>query len=238
LKQLLPCNLSTDKSQRCFPRQAASRLIELASFRGDFYRCLLTHRSLVDRFPEEVDHQIDVALTFIKMKRLEDAKKVLHNIIENDPNNAVALAYYGYILKVAEDNTEQGVAYMKKGLRLGGDEIIDAKFYYHLGQGLMMLGRPNEAYSVFEHAAALGLFLSAQQRSMYNVEGLTGRAWWSSEQTGYGSRASVGFNKSRSSTSLSNGSKLLERRESDNYRRWAMDRIPIAGKWSFQFGKL
>ncbi|RCN38203.1 tetratricopeptide repeat protein, partial [Ancylostoma caninum] len=163
-----------------------SRLIELASFRGDFYRCLLTHRSLVDRFPEEVDHQIDVALTFIKMKRLEDAKKVLHNIIENDPNNAVALAYYGYILKVAEDNTEQGVAYMKKGLRLGGDEIIDAKFYYHLGQGLMMLGRPNEAYSVFEHAAALGLFLSAQQRSMYNVEGLTGRAWWSSEQTGYG----------------------------------------------------
>ncbi|KAL6722785.1 hypothetical protein Aduo_017874 [Ancylostoma duodenale] len=183
-------------------RQAASRLIELASFRGDFYRCLLTHRSLVDRFPEEVDHQIDVALTFIKMKRLEDAKKVLHNIIENDPNNAVALAYYGYILKVAEDNTEQGVAYMKKGLRLGGGEITDAnrlhsnsnqhnskekyfRFYYHLGQGLMMLGRPNEAYSVFEHAATLGLFLSAQQRSMYNVEGLTGRAWWSSEQTGY-----------------------------------------------------
>ncbi|KAK6766810.1 hypothetical protein RB195_026220 [Necator americanus] len=178
--------LDNDETPSALFRQAASRLIELASFRGDFYRCLLTHRSLVDRFPEEIEHQTDVALTFIKMKRLQDAKKVLHDILEHDPNNAIALAYYGYILKVAEDNVEQGVAFMKKGLRMGGDEITDAKFYYHLGQGLMILGRSSEAYSVFEHAATLGLFLSAQQRSMYNVEGLTGRAWWSSEQTGYG----------------------------------------------------
>nr|CDJ85372.1 Aspartyl Asparaginyl beta-hydroxylase domain containing protein [Haemonchus contortus] len=140
---------------------------------------------LVARFPDEVEHQTNVALTFIKMKRLADAKKVLQDIIENDHNNGVALAYYGYILKVADDNVEQGVAYMKKGLRLGGDLITDAKFYYHLGHGLMFLGRSTEAYSVFEHAASLGLFLSAQQRSMYNVEGLTSRAWWTSEQTGY-----------------------------------------------------
>ncbi|CAJ0610193.1 unnamed protein product [Cylicocyclus nassatus] len=177
--------LDNEETPNALFRQAASRLIELASFRGDFYRCLLTHRSLVDRFPEEIEHQTDVALTFIKMKRLKDAKKVLYNLIEDDSNNAVALAYYGYILKVAEDNVEQGVAFMKKGLRLGGDEITDPKFYYHLGQGLMILGRSSEAYAVFEHAASLGLFLSAQQRSMYNVEGLTGRAWWSSEQTGY-----------------------------------------------------
>ncbi|KHJ75464.1 hypothetical protein OESDEN_24921 [Oesophagostomum dentatum] len=78
------------------------------------------------------------------MKRLDDAKKVLYNLIENDSNNAMALAYYGYILKVAENNVEQGVAFMKKGLRLGPNEITDAKFYYHLGQGLMILGRSSE----------------------------------------------------------------------------------------------
>ncbi|KAK6032958.1 tetratricopeptide repeat protein [Ostertagia ostertagi] len=177
--------LDNEETPDALFRQAASRLIELSSFRGDFYRSLLTHRMLVSRFPDEVEHQTNVALTFIKMKRLGDAKKVLHDIIESDHNNGVALAYYGYILKVAEDNVEQGVAYMKKGLRLGGDSITDAKFYYHLGHGLMFLGRSTEAYSVFEHAASLGLFLSAQQRSMYNVEGLTGRAWWTSEQTGY-----------------------------------------------------
>ncbi|VDO78961.1 unnamed protein product [Heligmosomoides polygyrus] len=69
----------------------------------------------------------------------------LFQILENDHNNGIALAYYGYILKVAEDNVEQGVAYMKKGLRLGGHEITDAKFYYHLGHGLMYLGRSTEA---------------------------------------------------------------------------------------------
>ncbi|ETN81410.1 beta-hydroxylase, aspartyl/asparaginyl family, partial [Necator americanus] len=202
--------LDNDETPSALFRQAASRLIELASFRGDFYRCLLTHRSLVDRFPEEIEHQTDVALTFIKMKRLQDAKKVLHDV--NLPNPIIFIisvvlfslffrssnmiltmrlrwrttVIFSRLVKVAEDNVEQGVAFMKKGLRMGGDEITDAKFYYHLGQGLMILGRSSEAYSVFEHAATLGLFLSAQQRSMYNVEGLTGRAWWSSEQTGYG----------------------------------------------------
>ncbi|KAJ1362443.1 hypothetical protein KIN20_021986 [Parelaphostrongylus tenuis] len=156
-------------------REAALRLIELASFRGDFYRCLLTHGRLVDRFPDEVQHQMNVALTFIKMKRFQDAKKVLHDIIEYDHSNGVALAYYGYIIKVDEDDIEHGVANMKKGLRLSGDQISDAKFYYHLGHGLMFLGRSAEAYAVFEHAASLGLFLSAQQRSMYNIEGLTGQ---------------------------------------------------------------
>ncbi|WKY16101.1 hypothetical protein Q1695_001074 [Nippostrongylus brasiliensis] len=166
-------------------RQAASRLIELSSFKGDFYRSLRTHQLLADRFPDEMEHRTNVALTFMKMKRLQDAKKVLLDILENDHNNGLAHAYYGYILKVADDNLEQGVAYMKKGLRLGAHDITDAKFYYQLGHGLMYLGRSTEAYNVFEHAASLGLFLSAQQRSIYNVEGLTGRAWWTSEQTGY-----------------------------------------------------
>ncbi|KJH47567.1 hypothetical protein DICVIV_06363 [Dictyocaulus viviparus] len=108
-------------------KQAALQLIELASFRGDFYRCLLTYRRLIDRFPEEIQYEINVALTFIKMKRFKDAKQVLHNIIEYDQSNGVALAYYGYILKVDEGNIEQGVAYMKKGLRLAEDQISDAK---------------------------------------------------------------------------------------------------------------
>ncbi|VDM61798.1 unnamed protein product [Angiostrongylus costaricensis] len=179
--------LQNEETPSALFREAALRLIELASFRGDFYRCLLTHGMKYKfRFPDEVQHRMNVALTFIKMKRFRDAKKVLHDIIEYDHSNGVALAYYGYIIKVVdEDNVEQGVANMKKGLRLSGDQITDAKFYYHLGHGLMFLGRSSEAYAVFQHAASLGLFLSAQQRSMYNIEGLTGRAWWSSEQTGY-----------------------------------------------------
>lgn len=65
-------------------------------------------------------------------------------MIEIDPNNAVAQAYYGFILKVCDHDAEGGVNYMRRGLRLGGDNIIDAKFYYHLGHGLMMMGKETE----------------------------------------------------------------------------------------------
>uniref|UniRef100_A0A0K0DR73 TPR_REGION domain-containing protein n=1 Tax=Angiostrongylus cantonensis TaxID=6313 RepID=A0A0K0DR73_ANGCA len=72
--------LQNEETPNALFREAALRLIELASFRGDFYRCLLIHGSLVDRFPDEVQHRMNVALTFIKMKRFKDAKKVLHDV--------------------------------------------------------------------------------------------------------------------------------------------------------------
>ena len=75
---------------------------------------------------------------------------------------------------------------MRKGLRLSKDNILDPKFYYHLGQGLALLGRDEEAYDTYSQAADLGVFLSAEQRSLYNIDGLTARPWWSVDQTGYG----------------------------------------------------
>ncbi|VDO21143.1 unnamed protein product [Haemonchus placei] len=164
--------LDNEETPDALFRQAASRLIELASFRGDFYRSLLAHRMLVARFPDEVEHQTNVALTFIKMKRLADAKKVLQDVrlCYNDHNNGVALAYYGYILKKLAGAPATSISSIT-------NKISQPAKY--------QLQRHIQAYSVFEHAASLGLFLSAQQRSMYNVEGLTGRAWWTSEQTGY-----------------------------------------------------
>ena len=54
------------------------------------------------RFPEEIRHQTDFALTFLMMKRHEDARKILKNVLDVEPYNGIALAYYGYILKVGE----------------------------------------------------------------------------------------------------------------------------------------
>ena len=41
-----------------------------------------------------------------------------------------------------------------------------------------------QAYEWYEKGEALGFFLSKDQRSLYNVEELTGRAWWTKKQTG------------------------------------------------------
>ena len=60
-------------------------------------KCIATFR-----FPEEIKHQTDFALTFLMMRRHEDARKILKNVLDVEPYNGIALAYYGYILKVGE----------------------------------------------------------------------------------------------------------------------------------------
>lgn len=57
--------------------------------------------------------------------------------MELDPLNSYAQAYYGYILKVYDNELEKGVNWMKKALRIGlefenlkdeeSEEILDAK---------------------------------------------------------------------------------------------------------------
>lgn len=38
---------------------------------------------------------------------------------------------------------------------------------------------------VYEEAVKEGLFLSVYQRSLYNVENLTGKPWWDPQSTKY-----------------------------------------------------
>ncbi|CAI5454375.1 unnamed protein product [Caenorhabditis angaria] len=166
-------------------KQAAQKLIERTRFRGLLHRTLNAHRLYIDRFPEELDLQTDFAITFVMMKRYEDARSILRNVLARDQNNVVALAYYGYILKAHDDKIEQGVALMRKSLKLANDEIKDPKFFYQLGHGLTTLGKKTEADAVYQKAAQMGVFMTAQQRSLYNIDGLTARPWWSVDQTPY-----------------------------------------------------
>uniref|UniRef100_A0A914CCF6 Aspartyl/asparaginy/proline hydroxylase domain-containing protein n=1 Tax=Acrobeloides nanus TaxID=290746 RepID=A0A914CCF6_9BILA len=167
-------------------RQAAENLIQGARFRGNLHKVMTVQRLLIDRFPDDIELQTDFGLTFLMMGRVHDARKVFENVLELEPNNALALAYYGYILKVYDKQVERGVLAMRRGLRLSGTEIRDSKFYFHLGEGLMRLGRTQEAYKVYEEASELGLFPSMLQRSTYNLDGLTARTWWTMEQSGCG----------------------------------------------------
>ncbi|CAB3410281.1 unnamed protein product [Caenorhabditis bovis] len=166
-------------------RQAAQKLIERTRFRGMLHKTLNAHRLFIDRFPDEVPLQTDFAVTFVMMKRYEDARRVLRNALAIDPNNVIALAYYGYILKAHDENIEQGVALMRKSLKLADNEIKDPKFYYQLGHGLVTLGKKHEADAVYQKAAQMGVFMNAQQRSLYNIAGLTARPWWNMDQTPY-----------------------------------------------------
>jgi aspartate beta-hydroxylase len=178
--------LDNDDTPEELFRQATENFIECTRFRGNLHKVMTAQRALIDKFPEDVGAQNDFGVTFLMMNRPDDAKSVFSAVLESDPNNAVAQAYYGYILKVYDQEIERGVQFMRRGMKGSGETIRDAKFYFHLGDGLTRLGRTQEAYGVYEDAVALGLFPSVYQRSMFNLDGLTARPWWTLEQTGCG----------------------------------------------------
>lgn len=61
-------------------RQAASRLIERARFRGALHKVLVAQRALIDRDPDDPELQNDFALTFLMMGREDDAFKVYNDV--------------------------------------------------------------------------------------------------------------------------------------------------------------
>uniref|UniRef100_A0A0K0EJ59 Asp_Arg_Hydrox domain-containing protein n=1 Tax=Strongyloides stercoralis TaxID=6248 RepID=A0A0K0EJ59_STRER len=176
--------LDNDEATDAMYKEAAESLIRCARFRGNLHKVLTVQRSMIDRDPNDLDLQNEFGITFLMMGRHEDAKKIFLNIINENYNNSKALAYYGYILKVFDKDIVNGVFHMKKSILNDDFEHNDSKFFYHLGDGLMRLGRRQEAYKVYEKGAELGLFLSTYQRSIYNIVGLTAKPWWSIEQSG------------------------------------------------------
>ncbi|VDK68106.1 unnamed protein product [Onchocerca ochengi] len=174
--------LDIDDTPDALFNQAAYRLIDRARFRGLLHRVLQAQRSLIDRYPDDLQLHNNQGLTFLMMGREDDARMIFENVLKISPTNGIAQAYFGYILKLNGD-LENGVIYMRKGLRAVREVIADPRFYYHFGEALTRLGKKQEAYRVYSVGAKVGIFPSPYQRSLYNVEGLTARPWWSVEQT-------------------------------------------------------
>uniref|UniRef100_A0A183EYG1 TPR_REGION domain-containing protein n=1 Tax=Gongylonema pulchrum TaxID=637853 RepID=A0A183EYG1_9BILA len=102
-------------------------LIDRARFRGLLHRVLQAQRSLIDRYPDDLQLHNDQALTFLMMGRDDDARRIFENVLKISPTNGVAQAYYGYLLKLGGD-LDNAVLYMRKGLRAASDMIADPRY--------------------------------------------------------------------------------------------------------------
>lgn len=65
------------------------------------------------------------------------------------PANGVALVHYGFILKTIDNNLEEGVLHMKKGIDTKENGTLEGRFLYHLGDALARLGQQDEASKVY-----------------------------------------------------------------------------------------
>lgn len=117
--------------------------------------------------------------------RADLAELVLEETLQKWPNDRIALAHHGFVLKTQHKRYEEAVEAFLKALE--GDEgpATEPRFYYHLGDSLLLLGRFTEAHEVHKRGAALGHFLSPAQRSLYNVDRLKSQPWWDIEKTPY-----------------------------------------------------
>ncbi|KAF5294748.1 hypothetical protein FQA39_LY00232 [Lamprigera yunnana] len=162
-------------------QMAAYRVINRMRFRGVYIQTIPIHKLLVSKFPDSVDFQNELAVTYLTMNNFYEAKRVLYDILLKWPEDGFAMVNYGFILKLHDLDLKQAVKYLKKGIATGDPGVIDGRFYYHLGDALIRMGRKEEASIVHLEGVDKKVFLSKYQRSLHNVNRLIGKPWWKKE---------------------------------------------------------
>lgn len=160
-------------------QQAAERCINRMRFIGFYGRAISVHNLLIRRFPDEIKFRNQLSITYLTVNKIKEARSLLVDTLRRWPDDGVALVHYGFILKVSDNNLKEGMKYLAKGLNTKAEGVVDGRFYFHLGDALTRLGKLKQAQDVFIDGVANKVFLSLYQRSLYNVNRLTGKPWWS-----------------------------------------------------------
>ncbi|KAF9816101.1 hypothetical protein SFRURICE_003652 [Spodoptera frugiperda] len=165
--------------------QVAHRTLDRIRFRGNYLSAEPVYRLLIRRFPDVPGYYNNLTISFLMANRADLAEQVLKDTLKKWPDDRVALAHHGFVLKTQHNRLEEAVEAFQKALENDTGPATESRFYYHLGDSLLLLGRYAEAHEVHKRGAAMGHFLSPSQRSLYNVERLKSRPWWNIEQTPY-----------------------------------------------------
>uniref|UniRef100_A0A182K298 Aspartyl/asparaginy/proline hydroxylase domain-containing protein n=1 Tax=Anopheles christyi TaxID=43041 RepID=A0A182K298_9DIPT len=163
----------------------AERCIDRMRFQGQHAKAIEVHNVLIRRFDNEPLYRNQLAVSYLYMNRLAEAKAVLHETLLRWINDGFALVHYGFVLKTLDQNMELAAQYLQEGIDTGHPGTQDGRFYFQLGDALQRLGRNSEALAVYRKGVQKKLFLSVYQRSLYNVDGLKARPFWAEEQTTY-----------------------------------------------------
>ncbi|GAB0090328.1 aspartyl/asparaginyl beta-hydroxylase [Sergentomyia squamirostris] len=162
---------------------AATRCINRMRFLGLHLKTIPIHEVLIERFSETPEYRNELAISYLLLNRLADAKLVLHNTLLRWRHDPVALVHYGFVLKTLDRNYEEAADYLTEGILSNAEGTQDGRFYFALGDCLLRLGRREKARAVFRAGAKKKLFLSEYQRSLYNVDSLKSKPFWSIDDT-------------------------------------------------------
>ncbi|CAH0405476.1 unnamed protein product [Chilo suppressalis] len=169
--------------------QVTGRTLDRIQFRGNYLNAEPVYKLLIRRFPNDPAYRNNLTISFLMANRADLAEESIKETLERWPDDRLALAHYGFVLKTRHNRYEEAAEAFRKALEGDTGPANEARFYYHYGDSLLLLGRREEAHVVHKRGAALGHFLSPAQRSLYNVPRLKSSPWWRIEDTPYSNLA-------------------------------------------------
>lgn len=125
----------------------ADRLINRLRFRGLYNKAIDIHKQLVQKFNSTPEYRTDMAISYLMMNELENAKLVLKDVLKSWPEDPTALSHYGLVLKL-QGNIHGCIKYLEKGLASDFTRSKDARLFFHLGDALARVGRDADAGKV------------------------------------------------------------------------------------------
>lgn len=165
--------------------EVTNRALDRIKFRGSYLSAEPVYKILIRRFPDKLEYRNNLTISFLMANRADLAEGILKETLQLWPDDRVALAHYGFILKTQHNRLEEALAAFQKALEGDAGAANEPRFYYHYGDTFLLLGRHAEAHEVHKKGAALGHFLSPAQRSLYNVPRLKSKPWWNIDETPY-----------------------------------------------------
>lgn len=90
------------------------------------------------------------------------------------------------MLKNFDQDYAAAVHYLQKGIDSQEEGTQDGRFFFNLGDAYQRLGLAEKAYEIYKRGAALKLFPSIYQRSLYNERNLRAQPYWTKDETSYG----------------------------------------------------
>uniref|UniRef100_H2ZBL4 Aspartyl/asparaginy/proline hydroxylase domain-containing protein n=1 Tax=Ciona savignyi TaxID=51511 RepID=H2ZBL4_CIOSA len=159
---------------------------------------LQTKLQLAREFPTDANVVNQLGVGYLYVGKNNKAKQSFERVLQSHPGNGFALVHLGFITKIQGD-WKKSIDFLLPGIHTLAEGTQQGKFYFHLGDALHRTNRTEEvgilrachfhiisglngAKAIYKLGAERGLFRSKYQRSLYNVERLKSRPYWTAQQ--------------------------------------------------------
>ena len=113
--------------------------------KGKHKSAILQNEILVKKIPNNMELINELGINLLIYNRVDLAKEQFEKVLlMSESQNAVALCHYAFILKTNESRLHESVDLFSKCLASNEREVMDARFFHHLGDALQRLGRTEE----------------------------------------------------------------------------------------------